>query len=50
MSTYEKLSAFVASWGFIYFAVIFVVALAYALAPKNREKFEEASRIPLEED
>jgi len=50
MSTYEKLSSFVASWGFVYFAVIFVVAVAYALAPKNRKKFEEASRIPLEEE
>jgi cytochrome c oxidase cbb3-type subunit IV len=50
MSTYAKLSAFVASWGFIYFAVIFVIAVAYALAPKNRKKFEEASRIPFEEE
>lgn len=50
MSTYETLSKFVASWGFIYFAVIFVIALAYALAPRNKKKFDEAARIPLEED
>lgn len=50
MSTYEKLSSFVASWGFVYFAVIFLIALAYALAPKNRKKFEDAARIPFEED
>lgn len=50
MSTYDTLTHFVASWGFIYFAVIFFIALAYALAPKNRKKFDEAAQIPLKED
>jgi len=50
MSTYETLRSFAASWGLAYFAVIFVLALIYALRPSNRDKFEEAARIPLQED
>ena len=50
MSTYERLQAFIASWGFVYFGVIFIAALVYALWPGNRKAFDEASRIPLEED
>ncbi len=50
MSTYETLQRFVASWGLIYFGVIFIAVIAYALAPSNRKNFEEAARIPLEED
>jgi cytochrome c oxidase cbb3-type subunit 4 len=50
MSTYETLQSYIASWGFAYFAVIFVVALVYALRPSNREKFDAAARIPLKED
>jgi cytochrome c oxidase cbb3-type subunit 4 len=30
--------------------ILFVGASAYALWPSNREKFEHASRAPLEED
>jgi cytochrome c oxidase cbb3-type subunit IV len=50
MSTYETLQSFVAPAGLIYFGVIFAIVLVYALAPKNRKKFEEAARMPLEED
>jgi cytochrome c oxidase cbb3-type subunit 4 len=50
MSTYETLTKFVATWGFVYFGVIFFIAVVYALAPKNRKKFDEAARIPLEKD
>ncbi len=50
MSTYETLQRFVASWGFIYFGLIFIIALVYALLPSNRKKFDDAARIPLEED
>jgi cytochrome c oxidase cbb3-type subunit 4 len=50
MSTYETLRSFVASWGLAYFAVIFLIVLVYALAPSNHKKFDDAARIPLEED
>lgn len=50
MSTYEFWRGFVASWGLIYFGVIFIAVLIYALAPGNRKKFDDAARIPLKED
>jgi cytochrome c oxidase cbb3-type subunit 4 len=33
-----------------FFIAIFGVALAYALWPSNRERFERAARAPLRED
>ena len=49
-ATYENLSAFAASWGSLYFAVMFFIALAYALWPTKRELFDHAAHIPLLED
>jgi cytochrome c oxidase cbb3-type subunit 4 len=48
--TSESLSAFAASWGSIYFAVMFVIAVAYALWPSKRDLFDHAARLPLTED
>ncbi|MEY4091059.1 MAG: hypothetical protein RLZZ496_241 [Pseudomonadota bacterium] len=48
--TFETLSAFAASWGSIYFAVMFFAAVAYALWPSKKSLFDRASRIPLSED
>ena len=48
--TSESLSAFAASWGSIYFAVMFFAAVAYALWPSKRDTFEHAARLPLTED
>ncbi len=50
MSTYETLSGFAVTWGLALSVVIFAVVLVYALWPRNRKSFNEASRIPLEED
>jgi len=50
MSTYEVMQSFVASFGLGYFGLIFVIVLTYALLPSKREAFEEAARIPLQED
>jgi cytochrome c oxidase cbb3-type subunit 4 len=47
---YEDVLTFAQSWGGVYFMMMFAVALAYALWPSNRTGFEEASRIPLEDD
>ena len=41
---------FAQTWGLIYFVVIFVVVLAYALWPSRQKQFDEAARIPLRED
>jgi len=48
--TYQDVVAFSESWGGVYFMIMFLVALAYALWPSNRAGFQEASRIPLEDD
>jgi len=36
--------------GLIYFFVIFVGVLIYALRPSNRKAFERAARLPLDEN
>jgi len=47
---YEQIAQFASTYGLIYFIILFAGVLAYAFWPKNKEKFEEAARRPLEED
>lgn len=46
---YEILSSFAQTGGLIYFVVMFACALAYALWPSNKEAFDKAASIPLQE-
>ncbi len=48
--TYKFLAWFAQTWGLVYFVAIFLAVLTYALWPANKEKFDDASRIPLRED
>ncbi|HXI86127.1 MAG TPA: cbb3-type cytochrome c oxidase subunit 3 [Parvularculaceae bacterium] len=48
--TYEQVAHFAQIGGLVLFIVAFALVLIYALSPANRKKFEEARRIPLEED
>ena len=50
MSTYQIMTSFVASFGLGYFGLISIIALVYAAWPSKLEAFEEAARIPLQED
>ena len=50
MSTYEVMQSFVASFGLVYFGLIFIIAVVYTLWPSKRHALEEAARIPLQED
>lgn len=50
MSTYETLASFAQTWGLIGFVTLFGTVLVYALKPSNRERFEQAARVPLERD
>jgi cytochrome c oxidase cbb3-type subunit 4 len=50
MDSYHFWREFAASWGSLYFAVIFFVAIAFAMWPSKRKRFEEAANIPLIED
>jgi cytochrome c oxidase cbb3-type subunit 4 len=47
---YEKVAEFASTYGLIYFMILFAGVLVYAFWPKNKEKFDEAARRPLEED
>ena len=50
METYTSLASFAQTWGLVYFVVLFVAIVAYALWPSNKERFDEASQIPLRKD
>ena len=50
MNSYHYWREFAASWNTLYFAVIFFIAVGYALWPSKRRSFEEAANIPLIED
>ncbi len=49
-ATYKLLASFAQSAGVLYFMAMFLGVVAYALWPSNREKFEDAARIPFKED
>jgi cytochrome c oxidase cbb3-type subunit IV len=48
--TYRAVSEFAQTWGLAYFLVIFAIVLVYALWPSRKRQFEQAARIPLQED
>jgi cytochrome c oxidase cbb3-type subunit IV len=48
--TYRQFAEFAQTWGLIYFVGVFLAVVAYAFWPSNKKKFDEASRIPLDED
>ena len=49
-SSYAFFSHFAQTWGLVYFFVIFLLVIAYALWPSRQKRFEESARIPLRED
>jgi cytochrome c oxidase cbb3-type subunit 4 len=48
--TYRALAEFAQTWGLVYFVVVFLAVLAYALWPSRKAQFDEAARLPLSED
>jgi len=46
---YESLASFAQTWGMLMFIALFLAAGAYALWPRNQQKFDEAARVPLED-
>ncbi|WP_300554833.1 cbb3-type cytochrome c oxidase subunit 3 [Maricaulis sp.] len=46
---YEILSSFAQTWGLLLFVMLFLGALAYALWPKNQDRFDKAAHAPLNE-
>ena len=48
--SYEEIRSTAGAYGLIYFILMFIGVLIYALWPGNRKKFDDAARIPLKED
>ena len=47
---YEWIASLVQVGGLLYFMALFGIVLVYALWPRNKERFDRAAHIPLEED
>jgi cytochrome c oxidase cbb3-type subunit 4 len=48
--SYEAAARFAQQGGSLYFLLIFLTGVAYALWPRNKAAFEEAARQPFDED
>ena len=48
--TYEQASAFAQQAGTVLFSLMFVAALVYIFLPSKKAGFDQAARLPLEED
>ena len=48
--TYDSLQTFAQTWGLLLLIAFFVIALAYALWPGNKARFDAAARLPLGDD
>lgn len=47
---YEFLSQIAQTWGLLLFVAAFALVLVYALSPSNRDRFEKARQMPLEDE
>ncbi len=47
---YDSVAEFAASWGIVYFVILFAAVLVYALNPKSQKTFDDAAQIPLREE
>lgn len=47
---YEFLSSFAQTWGLLLFVFAFILVLIYAFNPRNKERFNKASRMPLDDE
>ncbi len=48
--TPEQITSISGTIGLVFFMTMFAVVLAYALWPRNKAKFDKASRAPLDEE
>ena len=48
--TYKAVAEFAQTWGLLYFVGIFLLVIAYAYWPSRKQQFDEAARMPLQED
>jgi cytochrome c oxidase cbb3-type subunit 4 len=50
IETYKFLANFAQTWGLLYFVGVFAIVVAWVLWPSNKQRFEDAARMPLRED
>jgi cytochrome c oxidase cbb3-type subunit 4 len=48
--SYDAISRFAQQGGAIYFGLLFVGVLIYALWPRNKGRFDRAAQIPFDEE
>ena len=48
--TYETVSRLAQQGGTVYFVLMFLGGVLYALWPRNRKGFEQAARLPFDEE
>ena len=48
--TYEAVARFAQQGGTIYFGLVFMLGVAYALWPRHKETFRRLAQLPLEDD
>jgi cytochrome c oxidase cbb3-type subunit 4 len=48
--TYETMARIAQQGGAVYFFLIFLGGLVYAMWPKKRDEFRRAARLPLDEE
>ena len=48
--TYEAAAHFAQSWGLLYFFLIFVAVVLFAMRPSSKHRYEDAARLPIRED
>jgi cytochrome c oxidase cbb3-type subunit 4 len=47
VSDYQAWAYFAATWGLLYFFVLFMGVVAFAYWPRNKAAFDAAAQIPL---
>ncbi len=47
--SFHDASVFAQTYGLVYLFVLFLIVVAYALWPRNKDKFDHAANIPLKE-
>ena len=48
--TYEAAAHFAQSWGLLYFFLVFVGVVLFAMRPSRKSRYEDAARLPIRED
>ncbi len=49
-ATYTMLAEFAQTWGLLYFVTVFSLVVGYVYWPSRKPVFDDAARMPLQED